>query len=93
METAKKTDALPFKQQLAGFLPTFILLVLYVFLLRPIGFLIMTALYIYLQSWLITPADKRKPVKLAVISGGTSVVIYGVFVFGLNLMLPAGILG
>lgn len=72
---------------------SFVLLFLYIFLLEKIGFIIMTFLYICAQSWFITPKEKRKPVSLAVISAVVSVTVYFLFVYGLKLMLPAGILG
>jgi putative tricarboxylic transport membrane protein len=89
----EKKASLPPRHQVINFLTTSFLLLFYILLLSAVGFLIMTALYIFLQSWLITPKTRRKPVKLAIIAGISSAVIYGVFVFGLSLMLPAGILG
>jgi putative tricarboxylic transport membrane protein len=90
-KTGKDVSA-PAPRQTINFLYTFFLLLFYVLLLSTIGFLIMTTLYIFLQSWIITPKQKRKPVKLALIAVISSVAIYGTFVFGLSLMLPAGIL-
>jgi putative tricarboxylic transport membrane protein len=88
-----KDASIPTRTQVIDFLCTFFLLIVYVVLLGSVGFLIMTALYIFLQSWIITPKPKRRPVKLAIIAGISSALIYSAFVFGLNLMLPAGILG
>jgi putative tricarboxylic transport membrane protein len=89
----KKNAAMPTRHQVINFLFTFFLLLFYILLLSTVGFLIMSAVYIFLQSWLITPKQKRKPFKLAIIAGVSSVAIYSTFVFGLSLMLPAGILG
>jgi putative tricarboxylic transport membrane protein len=88
-----KRISLPSKQQLIGFLSAFMLLFFYIILLSSVGFLIMTALYIFLQSWLITPKTKRNLIKQTLIAVISSTVVYFIFVFGLNLMLPAGILG
>lgn len=68
-------------------------LFLYIFFLKKIGFIIMTFLYICAQSWFITPKEKRKPVFLVIMSAVVSVAVYFLFVYGLKLMLPAGILG
>jgi putative tricarboxylic transport membrane protein len=94
-KTADKQNKLSFpdKGQLFGFLASFLCLFLYIVLLQSVGFLIMTALYVFFQSWLITPKTKKRPVKLALISVIFSGAVYAVFVFALNLMLPAGILG
>jgi putative tricarboxylic transport membrane protein len=89
----RKDSSLPTRRQMLNFLCTFFLLLFYVLLLSSVGFLIMTTLYIFLQSWIITPKQKFKPGKLVLIAGVSSAAIYGTFVFGLSLMLPAGILG
>jgi putative tricarboxylic transport membrane protein len=94
-KTADKQNEISFpgKGQVFGFFASFLCLFLYIALLQSIGFLIMTALYVFFQSWLITPKTKRRPVRLALISIIFSGVVYAIFVFALNLMLPAGILG
>lgn len=66
---------------------------LYVFLLEPVGFLLITPVFIFLFSILIS--QRRLPWRV-VESGITAVlgtaIIYTVFVLGLKLMLPAGLL-
>lgn len=89
----QKKISFPGKKQLFGFFVSFLCLFLYIVLLKSVGFLIMTALYVFFQSWLITPKTKKRPVRLAIISVIFSVVVYAIFVFALNLILPAGILG
>ncbi len=79
--------------QIIGFLKAFAILFIYIYLMDKIGFLIMSAAYIFLQSWIITPPGRHRPVRLAVISILVSSITYSVFVYGLQLMLPAGILG
>lgn len=65
----------------------------YIFFLESVGFIIMTTLYIIAQSWFITPKEKRRPVFLVILAVSVAVIVYVIFVFGLKLMLPAGILG
>ena len=84
--TINKTEAI-------RFLISFALFFVYIFFLKFVGFFIMTALYIMVQSWFITPKDKRHPALLVIISISVSAITYALFVYGLKMMLPAGILG
>jgi putative tricarboxylic transport membrane protein len=72
---------------------TLVSIVLYIALIDIVGFLIITAVFLFTQFIVLTPVDKKKNyVQYAVIAVATSVVIYLVFRNGLDLMLPAGIL-
>lgn len=68
------------------------LLVVYVLLLKTVGFVIMTALYIFAQSLFMVPPEKRNILISAILAVVSSVAIYLVFTRGLSLLLPAGIL-
>ena len=65
---------------------------LYVALLNPLGFVISSVVYLELQMCIMSPKDKRKPVKFLIISIITVLVIYFIFHNLLRLMLPNGIL-
>lgn len=71
---------------------TLVLLVAYVCLLDKIGFLLISIVYLFLQMLLFCPKDKRNFTMITSISVLTSIIIYVSFVYGLNLILPAGIL-
>jgi len=74
-------------------LKTLGLILLYVVLLGPVGFPIMTALYLYLQFIVLTPADhKVRHLPYAAIAVVTSAVIYLLFREAFDLLLPAGLL-
>lgn len=76
------------------FLLEFGLLALYLLLLKPVGFLIMTTIYIFLQMWLITPSsEKRRPIVMVIVAVAATLLTYFIFVKGFRLLLPAGILG
>lgn len=62
---------------------------LYVFVLEEVGFEIATSIYLFAQMTLFRPLDKKTLLGNAVIAVVTVVVIYFVFVEGLNLMLPS----
>ena len=74
---------------------TFCLLILYAALMKLVGFIIMSILYVYLQVWVLTPPEKRTK-RMHTIAGGLavffSVSLYFVFTKYLMVMLPPGIL-
>lgn len=72
---------------------TFVSLAVYVALLEPIGFLIMTAIYLYVQTLILTPVEKRKYVLTLVTSIVMAVALDYIFVCLLNVLLPQGIFG
>lgn len=74
---------------------TFLLLIFYAVLMQPLGFVISSIIYVFLQIWVLTPIDKRN-YKMKMISGGLSVVfsvgLYYLFTEYFMVLLPAGIL-
>lgn len=74
-------------------LKTLGLILIYVVLLGPVGFPIMTALYLYLQFIVLTLVDhKVRHLPYAAIAVVTSAVIYLLFREAFDLLLPAGLL-
>lgn len=72
---------------------TLALIVGYIALLNPIGFPIMTALYLYLQFIVLTPLDHRvNHLAYALIAVVTSAITYLLFREAFDLMLPSGLL-
>lgn len=69
------------------------MLLIYVALLKLIGFIIMTTLYIFVQSLFMAPPEKRNYCLSAVLSLVVSILIYFVFARGLGMTLPNGVLG
>ena len=72
---------------------TFLCLLIYIWLLQPVGFIIMSALYIFAESMILTPKGKRKPLIAAIVGVAAAVVVDYAFVNLLHVLLPAGILG
>ena len=69
------------------------LILLYVVLLGPVGFPLMTALYLYLQFIVLTPVDRKvRHLLYAGIAVISSAVIYLLFREAFDLLLPAGLL-
>ncbi|HWP51763.1 MAG TPA: tripartite tricarboxylate transporter TctB family protein [Clostridia bacterium] len=75
---------------------TFLLLIVYVGLLKTVGFLIMSVLFIIGLTFLLLPKEERsvkKCIEVLMVAVLFTVVIYLIFVKGFHLTLPVGILG
>lgn len=74
---------------------TILLIMSYIALMEEIGFLITTIFYLFLQTLLLMPKEnlvRRNILISAVLSVAFAAMVYGIFVYGLTLMLPGGIL-
>lgn len=65
----------------------------YVFALKPIGFIITSVIYLFIQIMILAPEEKRNIPLFGIISIFFTIVVYGIFRFGLNVTLPDGIIG
>ncbi|MDO5416866.1 MAG: tripartite tricarboxylate transporter TctB family protein [Lachnospiraceae bacterium] len=75
-------------------LGSFILVLVYVFMLKPVGFIIMTLVYLFLQMLVLSPDDargKKQMIQLAVIDVIFTLVVFFLFRYGFKIVLPAGI--
>jgi putative tricarboxylic transport membrane protein len=77
------------KENVLLLLAVLVFILIYIFLLEIIGFLIMTALFIFGCSLFL---GYRKHVTNAIVSVAFSLVIYGLFNYLLKINLPAGII-
>ena len=76
-------------------LESLVLTTIYVNVLKPVGFLISTFVYLCLQIYVLAPNDKRTKkdiVKFVVISLIFTVVVYVLFRYGFKIILPTGII-
>ena len=71
---------------------TFVLLALYVLLMKSVGFVLTTIVYLFLQTLVLTPKGKTRIWFAAALSAVLAVGIYLIFSRLLNVPLPAGIL-
>jgi putative tricarboxylic transport membrane protein len=70
---------------------TALLIFLYVAFLDHLGFLVMSALYLFVQISVLTPVHKKKKYLLyAVISVVASAFVYYTFLWAFDIMLPSG---
>ena len=69
------------------------LIVAYVALLQPVGFPIMTVIYLFAQFIVLTPLDKKVNYPMyATIAIITSATVYMTFRYAFDMMLPVGLL-
>lgn len=72
---------------------TLALIAAYIATLEPIGFPIVTAVYLYLQFIVLTPHEQKiRHVMYAITAIISAIVIFLIFRQGFDLMLPSGIL-
>lgn len=75
-------------------LQSIILVLIYVFVLQPVGFIISTLIFLMLQMLVLSPDEERGGkdiVKLAVINVVFTMVVFFLFRYGFKIVLPAGI--
>ena len=80
-------------QKYLSVLKTIVLITLYIALMPVLGFIITTAVYLFIQIIFLAKKNQVNYVLFGSISVGVSLFVYYVFKYLLNLMLPAGILG
>lgn len=71
----------------------FAILIVYMALMSTLGFMISSALFLFATMMLLTPKQKRKLPVIIILSVVVAVGVYYLFVYGLDMVLPAGILG
>jgi len=67
------------------------ILAAYCVLLKIVGFPVLTPLMLFGEMSLMAPLEKRKYISFAFISAATTLIVFVVFYYGFNLMLPTGI--
>ena len=75
-------------------LSSIILVLIYVFTMRPVGFIVSTLVFLLLQMLVLSPDDERTKkdvIKLAIIDVIFTMVVFFLFRYGFKIVLPAGI--
>ena len=91
----KKSEKEKSEGSVKGFFATLVLLFVYILLLKPVGFVITSILYMFVQMLLFVPKEqleKKRIVSFAVISVILPILVNLLFVHVFSLILPAGIL-
>ena len=87
---ASEIDSCDYKRVLLSAL----LVLIYVFILQPIGFIVSTLVYLPLQMLVLAPDDqrgKKQIIQLVIIDVIFTVVVFFLFRYGFKIILPAGI--
>ncbi len=73
---------------------SFIVIIAYVMILQPIGFIVSTIVYLPLQMFILAPADKRSVkdiIQLIILAVIFTLVVFFLFRYGFKIILPTGI--
>ena len=71
---------------------TFAVIIGYMVLLQPAGFILSTVIYLFAQMMVLAPADKRNPVLFIIVSVAFTAFVFVAFRIGLQQLLPRGII-
>ncbi len=81
------------KADYATVVKTLGLIVAYAALLHPVGFPLMTVIYLFAQFIVLTPTDKKVSYPMyATIAVLTSAIVYATFRYAFDMILPTGLL-
>lgn len=89
-EAAGEKDESDYKRVLSSF----IVVLAYVMILKPVGFIISTIVYLPVQMFILSPVDQRNgksAVKLTILSVIFTLVVFFLFRYGFKIILPSGI--
>lgn len=93
---SKQNSGVSLLKQLAPVISTFALLIAYIVFLKPIGFVIMSSIFVFFMTLMLSSREERTFKRLlitAIVACTFSTAVYLLFVRGFALTLPAGILG
>jgi len=90
-DTGKANVSIPGNYPALGI--TVALLIIYVLLLGPLGFIVTTIPFTFLLMLLITPRSRRKYLTFAIVSIVSTIATYFLFARIFYVILPRGILG
>lgn len=76
-----------------GGIATIVLMFAYMMVLEPLGFLIASAIYLFLQILLLSDNTNRNIPLFAIISVVAPIAIEALFVFVIKMVLPVGLIG
>ena len=94
--TNKKPSAnqkIKWTQDSLGGFGTIALMVVYMLIFEPVGFIVSSALYLFVQMIVLSDKTNRNPILFAIIAVALPVAVDALFVFAIHMPLPVGILG
>jgi putative tricarboxylic transport membrane protein len=83
----------PEKEDFSAVLETSALLIFYVVAFKPLGFIVSSIIFMFLEMIVVCPSNEKRDYKLfAIVSVATAFIVYFVFRYGFDQMLPTGIM-
>ena len=76
-----------------GGIGTIILMVVYMIAFQPIGFVVSSAVYLFIQMLVFSNRDNRKIILFAVIAVLLPLAVDALFVYVIHMPLPVGVFG
>ncbi len=89
----EESKKIVFDQDMFGGIATIILMVLYMIAFQPVGFVVSSAVYLFLQMLLFSEKSNRKIVLFAVIAVVLPLAVDALFVYVIHMPLPVGVFG
>lgn len=71
---------------------TFSVIIGYIIVMPMLGFILSTAIYLFLQMLILAPPDKRNVPLFAIVAVGFTAIVFVAFRVGLQQLLPRGII-
>ena len=68
-------------------------MVLYMLAFEPVGFVVASAVYLFLQMLLLSDKTNRRPLLFAVVAVILPVAVDALFVYVIKMPLPVGVFG
>ena len=65
----------------------------YMFAFQPVGFIISSAIYLFLQMLILSNKENCKPILFLIISVALPVAVDALFVYAIHMPLPVGLFG
>jgi Na+/melibiose symporter-like transporter len=90
--TEKHHDPAAVRGDIIRGLLTFVLMLTYVTLLSFVGFLVMSAIYVFFQILLLSTSEQQNYFVAAVTALASSAIVYYGFLYGFRMILPVGLL-
>ena len=91
--SASASKKIKINQDMLGGLGTIALMLAYMALFQPVGFVISSAAYLFLQMLLLSNRENCRPLLYALIAVLLPVAVDALFVFVIQMPLPVGIWG
>ncbi|MBQ3403622.1 MAG: tripartite tricarboxylate transporter TctB family protein [Synergistaceae bacterium] len=82
-----------FDQDMLGGIGTVVLMVLYMLAFQPVGFVVASAAYLFLQMLLFSEKSNRKILLFAAVAVLLPLAVDALFVFVIKMPLPVGVFG